>query len=49
VAGFGVKRGEQALLNFLNAWITARTADGWLPATRKVWFDSLGWREVLEQ
>jgi polar amino acid transport system substrate-binding protein len=49
VAGFGVKRGEQALLNFLNAWIIARAADGWLPATRKVWFDSLGWREVLEQ
>jgi len=49
VAGFGVRRGEQALLNFFNAWITARAADGWLPATRKVWFDSLTWREVLGQ
>jgi polar amino acid transport system substrate-binding protein len=41
----GVKRGEQELLNFLNAWITARAADKWLSATHKYWFETLKWRE----
>lgn len=45
VAGMGVQRGEQALLNFLNAWISARAADKWLSATHKYWFESLKWRE----
>lgn len=44
-AGFGIKKGEQEWLNFLNAWITARTADKWLSATHKHWFGSLGWRK----
>ena len=44
-AGFGVKKGEQEWRNFLNAWITARTADKWLSATHKHWFGSLGWRK----
>ncbi|UTF58559.1 transporter substrate-binding domain-containing protein [Gilvimarinus sp. DA14] len=43
---FGVRKGDQALLNFLNAWVTARTADRWLPATQDYWFDSLEWREA---
>ncbi len=47
VSGMGVKKGEQELLNFLNAWITARTADKWLSATQKYWFNSLKWREVV--
>ena len=45
VAGMGVKKGEQELLNFLNAWITARAADKWLSATHKYWFKSLEWRK----
>lgn len=45
VSGMGVRRGEQALLNYLNAWITARAADKWLSATHKYWFESLKWRE----
>jgi len=44
-AGFGVNKGGQEWLNFLNAWITARTADKWLSATHKHWFESLGWRK----
>ena len=44
-AGFGINKGEQEWLNFLNAWITARTADKWLSATHKHWFGSLGWRK----
>lgn len=49
VSGMGVKTGEQRFVNFLNAWITARAADGWLSATTKFWFDSLKWREALKQ
>jgi polar amino acid transport system substrate-binding protein len=44
-AGFGVKKGEQEWLNFLNAWVTARQADMWLSATHKYWFESLNWRK----
>ena len=42
--GIAVQKGEQELLNFLNSWITARTADKWLGATHRYWFDSLDWR-----
>lgn len=38
-----VKKGEQELLNFLNAWVTSRTADRWLTTTRDYWFESLEW------
>jgi polar amino acid transport system substrate-binding protein len=44
-AGFGVKKSEQELLNFLNAWIVTRTADKWLPVIHKHWFGSLNWQE----
>ena len=40
-----VKKGEQELLNFLNAWVTARQTDKWLPTTRDYWFTTLDWVE----
>ena len=43
-AGLAVSKGEQELLNFLNAWVTAREADHWLEATHDHWFDSLDWQ-----
>ena len=43
--GMGVNRGEQELLNFFNAWITSKRADGWLEAKYDYWFNSLEWRE----
>ena len=43
-AGLAVKKGDQEWLNFLNAWVTARSADKWLSATHKYWFDSLEWQ-----
>ncbi len=46
-AGFGISKGEQEWLNFLNAWITAREADKWLSATHKHWFENLGWRKEV--
>jgi polar amino acid transport system substrate-binding protein len=46
-AGFAVGKGDPDFLAFLNAWITAREADTWLPTTASYWFESLGWRERL--
>jgi len=48
VSGMGVRKGEQELLNFLNAWITARSADKWLSTTHKYWFKSLKWRDRVQ-
>lgn len=38
-----VKKGEQQLLNFLDAWVTARQTDKWLPTSREYWFGTLEW------
>ena len=43
-AGFAVNHGNQEFLNFLNAWITAHEADGWLDSTQNYWFESVDWR-----
>lgn len=43
VAGFAVKRGNQAVLNFLNAWIAARRADGQLALSYGHWFSGYEW------
>jgi polar amino acid transport system substrate-binding protein len=48
-AGFGIKKGEQEWLNFLNSWVIARQADMWLSATHKHWFQSLQWRKDAKQ
>jgi polar amino acid transport system substrate-binding protein len=48
-AAFGIKKGEQEWLNFLNAWVTARQADMWLSAAHKHWFQSLKWRTQSRQ
>ena len=44
-----VKKGEQQLLNFLNAWVTSRTADRWIATTRDYWFETLEWVEDVAQ
>jgi polar amino acid transport system substrate-binding protein len=46
-AGFAVNKGDADFLAFLNAWITAREADTWLPTTASYWFKSLRWQERL--
>ena len=43
VEGFAVRKGEQGLLNYLNAWIAYWKADGWLDERRHYWFESLDW------
>jgi len=45
-AGLAVRKGQQEWLNFLDAWVTARSADKWLSATHDYWFESLEWREA---
>ena len=40
-----IRKGEQELLNFLNAWVTARRADQWIATTRDYWFETLEWTE----
>lgn len=42
-SGLVVRRGEQAFLNLLNAWITSREADRWLASTYDYWYESLDW------
>ena len=41
--GLAVKKGEQELLNFLNAWVVARQTDKWLGTTHDYWFETLEW------
>ena len=38
-----IKKGEQQMLNFLNAWVTARKSDKWLLTTHDYWFSTLDW------
>jgi polar amino acid transport system substrate-binding protein len=38
-----VRKGEQSLMNFLNAWITAKQSDQWMDTTRGYWFETMGW------
>jgi polar amino acid transport system substrate-binding protein len=45
-AAFAVNKGDPDFLAFLNAWITAREADTWLPTTHRYWFKSLAWRDA---
>lgn len=41
--GLAVKKGEQQLLNFLDAWVTAHHADRWLESTHDYWFETMNW------
>jgi polar amino acid transport system substrate-binding protein len=44
-----VQKGEQELLNFLNAWVTAHKADRWLNVTREHWFESRDWMQEVKR
>lgn len=45
--GFAVRKGDPDFLAYLNAWITARTADTFLPSTKRYWFESVQWRRSV--
>lgn len=44
-----VRKGEQELLNFLNSWIEARSADKWIETTRNYWFESMDWASEITE
>ena len=48
-AGFAVNKGNSDFINFLNAWITAHEADGWLDAAQDYWFETGDWRSEVGQ
>lgn len=43
-AAFGIAKGEEDWARFLDAWVIARDADGWLARAEKYWFESLAWQ-----
>ncbi len=46
---FAVDKGDQEILNFLNAWIIAHEADEWIESVHEYWFNSLKWqRQVVD-
>jgi len=45
-SGLAVQKGQPEWLNFLDAWVTARSADKWLSATHDHWFESLEWHKA---
>lgn len=42
-----IRKGEQELLNFLNAWVTSRQADLWISTTRDYWFETTKWAQEV--
>ena len=48
VSGLAVKRGNQAVLNYLNAWVTSRWADNLLPSLAQYWFSGDEWTRNLK-
>jgi polar amino acid transport system substrate-binding protein len=48
VAGFAVKRGNQAVLNYLNAWIASRLADNLIPNLTDSWFGGYEWTRRMK-
>jgi polar amino acid transport system substrate-binding protein len=41
---FAINKGNQEMLNYLNAWITAHDADEWIDSSHEYWFNSLKWQ-----
>ncbi len=46
-AAFAARRGDMDFINFLNSWISARKASGWLEARHKYWFEGNEWWESM--
>ena len=44
-----IRKGEQSLMNFLNAWITAKHSDAWMATIRSYWFEEMGWAAELNE
>ena len=46
--GLAINKGDADFLNFLDAWVVARTADAWIPSTRRYWLETLEWQEQVK-
>ncbi len=46
--GVAINKGDPDFLNFLDAWIVARTADAWIPSTRQYWLETLEWQDQVK-
>ncbi|WP_146442460.1 transporter substrate-binding domain-containing protein [Vibrio kanaloae] len=46
---FAVRLGETDKAEFFNAWIKARTEDGWLKERYEYWFSTLDWQDQIAQ
>ncbi len=46
-AAMAVRKGDLDTLNFFNSWITANTADGWLPQRWQYWFETREWADQV--
>jgi polar amino acid transport system substrate-binding protein len=44
-----VRRGEHSLMNYLNAWITAKQSDQWMGTIRSYWFEKMSWVSELKK
>jgi len=44
---FAIKKNNQEMLNFLNAWVVAHTADDWIDSSHQYWFSSLKWQDQV--
>jgi len=45
--GFGIRKGDADLLNYLNTWIQYYTQNGWLSQRHHYWFDTIDWSGQL--
>ena len=44
---FAIRKNNQEMLQFLNAWIVARKADEWIESSYQYWFKSLKWQRKV--
>jgi len=46
--GFAIVKGDVDTLNFLNSWITVVSAEDWLKERKHYWFETKGWKDLIE-
>ena len=46
---FAVRKNNQEMLNFLNAWVIAHEADEWIDSSYQYWFNTLKWQNQVAE
>ncbi len=46
---FAIRQNNQEMLHFLNSWIIAHEADGWIDSSHQYWFKSLKWQSQVAE